>query len=268
MQYSGAFPKSMFLDQLIANTRKELFQECDYTTEREKQLRMRELLADDARYFVPNVIGELSTERVFTSEFASGMTMESSADNLPQSERDEIGLRIMNLTLRELFEWRYMQSDPNPANFIYNDRRRVLNLIDFGATHSYDAKFIDNYIEVVQAGANRDQQKIIDYSVKLGFLTGQENQIMLDTHAESVMTVAEPFREDKEFDFSKQDMTKRAYQLIPVMLKHRIKAPPPEVYSLHRKFSGKSSRSLLRREGGREKLHNNISRVINVGESK
>ena len=30
MQYSGAFPKSMFLDQLIANTRKELFQECDY----------------------------------------------------------------------------------------------------------------------------------------------------------------------------------------------------------------------------------------------
>ncbi len=35
MVYTGAFPKTMFLDQLIANTRKELFQECDYLKEKE-----------------------------------------------------------------------------------------------------------------------------------------------------------------------------------------------------------------------------------------
>jgi hypothetical protein len=33
-------------------------------------------------------------------------------------------------------------------------------------------------------------------------------------------------------------MTDRIYKLMPVMLKNRLKAPPPEVYSLHRKLSG------------------------------
>jgi aarF domain-containing kinase len=39
----------------------------------------------------------------------------------------------MELTLQELFKHRYLQSDPNPANFTFNRKRGVLNLLDFGA---------------------------------------------------------------------------------------------------------------------------------------
>lgn len=36
MEYTNIFPKTMFLDKLIANTRKELHEECDYTIEAAK----------------------------------------------------------------------------------------------------------------------------------------------------------------------------------------------------------------------------------------
>ena len=33
-------------------------------------------------------------------------------------------------------------------------------------------------------------------------------------------------------------MTEKVYKLMPIMLKNRLKSPPSEVYSLHRKLSG------------------------------
>jgi aarF domain-containing kinase len=39
MDYTGVFPKTMFLDDFIANTRVELKEECDYEMEAEKQIK-------------------------------------------------------------------------------------------------------------------------------------------------------------------------------------------------------------------------------------
>lgn len=41
MQWSNVFPKTMFLEELIKYTRKELMEECDYDAEREKQEKYR-----------------------------------------------------------------------------------------------------------------------------------------------------------------------------------------------------------------------------------
>ena len=50
-----------------------------------------------------------------------------------QDVRDAVGTTLLQLTLKELFQWRFMQTDPNWGNFLYDEHSRVLHLIDFGA---------------------------------------------------------------------------------------------------------------------------------------
>ena len=50
-----------------------------------------------------------------------------------QEVRDAVGTLLLQLTLKELFQWRFMQTDPNWGNFLYDAHSRTLHLIDFGA---------------------------------------------------------------------------------------------------------------------------------------
>ena len=61
---------------------------------------------------------------------------------------------------------------------------------------------------------------------------------MVDAHVNAVMILGEPFRNDGVIDFAAQDLSPRVQELIPIMLKHRLRPPPDETYSLHRKLSG------------------------------
>ena len=69
---------------------------------------------------------------------------------------------------------RFIQSDPNFANFLYDDPKRTINLIDFGAARAYSKEFVDGYMKLVWAAANEDKQTILEVSQDLGFITGDE----------------------------------------------------------------------------------------------
>lgn len=144
----------------------------------------------------------------------------------------------MDVTLREIFEWRFMQTDPNPGNFFFNPITKRLNLLDFGAAREFSPEFVKKYLDTVWGAANDDPQLILKATTDLGFLSGDESPAMVEAHIDSILIVGEPFANEGFFDFGNQKMTERIYKLMPVMLKNRLKAPPPEVYSLHRKLSG------------------------------
>ncbi len=238
MNYTGIFPKSMFLDDFITNTRVELKEECDYSLEAEKQMRYHELAKSIKNVSVPMVIRDLSRSNILTMEEIEGIDLDTCARELTQEERNFIGAKVMEVTLKEIFDWRFMQTDPNFANFFYNPNTETLFLLDFGAARDYDFGFCKNYLDTVFGASNNDPALIYKATKELGFLSGEESELMKAAHIESIIVVGQPFSKPGLFDFGNQSITKQIYELMPVMLKNRLKPPPPEVYSLHRKLSG------------------------------
>uniref|UniRef100_F6TP03 Coenzyme Q8B n=1 Tax=Ornithorhynchus anatinus TaxID=9258 RepID=F6TP03_ORNAN len=237
LKMSVALPEGLFADQSLRALQRELAWECDYLREAACARNFRQLLAGDPFFRVPEVIEELSTGRVLAMELVGGVPLDQ-CQGLDQEVRNEICSHLLRLCLRELFEFRFMQTDPNWANFLYDAQRHQLALLDFGASRTFGREFTDHYIEVVKAAADGDRERVLQKSQDLKFLTGYETKAFAEAHVEAVMILGEAFAAPGPFDFGEQETTRRIQALVPVMLRHRLCPPPEETYSLHRKLAG------------------------------
>lgn len=237
LKVGNLLPEGLYAENAIDVARREMAWEVDYLREAKHSRQFRELLKNMPEFYVPEVIEDLTSKQVLTTELIDGTSLDK-IENVNQDTIDKLCLDILRLCLKELFEFRFMQTDPNWSNFFYNPTTGQICLLDFGASRTYGKKFVDKYIKIIRGAAIGDRDMVIDNSIGLGFLTGYESKVMINAHADAVMILGEPFSKNEPFNFQAQDTTSRIKKLIPVMLRHRLSPPPEETYSLHRKMSG------------------------------
>lgn len=243
--------RRMDLNPLFQELRTLLEQEVNYRCEAQLQKQYKLLISemDSERYFsyfVPDVIDELSTNRVIAMSFSPGLSLRSWFATKPsRDQREALAIAVLDLYFYEFFKWGLVQTDPNWANFLIHEKesKPSLVLLDFGATRTYSSDFIQKYIRLLHFAASRDSKVLKEHVIDFGLMDPRESDSAFLVFEEMLNTAIRPFfskqSDSSLFDFSDQSHSLNAQMAAKALVDELIYSPPPyALVFLHRKLAG------------------------------
>ena len=169
LRVSGLLPSELDLRPLLGEAKRQLIEEADYVREGARMEDFAERLAGDPGFVVPRLEPEFTTAQVLAMSFVEGKPVETLAEADPEV-RDRVMGRLIDLVLRELFEFGVMQTDPNFANFRWQPEGEKLVLLDFGAVQPVAPETVEAYRALVSAGLAGDRDAVREAALAGGFL--------------------------------------------------------------------------------------------------
>jgi predicted unusual protein kinase regulating ubiquinone biosynthesis (AarF/ABC1/UbiB family) len=190
---------------------------------------------------VPRVHRDLSTRHVLAMDFVQGVPLEGlAAAGLPQGDRDTLATLFERLLFRELFEFRFMQTDPNFANYLWDPVGKRIVLLDFGSIREFTPAFVDKYKRTVRAVMANDPEGVRRGAVEIGYLAADAPVPAVHAVVDVIMLVCEPLRHRGPYDFGASTLPARARDIgFDLGVRQGLlQPPPPETIFLHRKLAG------------------------------
>ena len=130
MRVAKVLAPGMDAKAMAAEIRERLTEELDYEHEASTHRRFARTWRGHPFVVIPDVITELSRERVLVTEYVEGIGFEQ-VKQLPQPERDRFGEIVFRFFLGSLYRTRHFSADPHPGNYILMADGRVA-FLDFG----------------------------------------------------------------------------------------------------------------------------------------
>ena len=172
LRISGLLPAALDITPLLTEAKRQLHEEADYLREAEQMARYRALLSGSQRFVIPASLPELSGARVLAMDFVAGEPIET-LGAAPQAIRDEAMADLLGLVLRELFEFGFMQTDPNFANYRWQADTGRIVLLDFGAARAVPPATVVAYRRLMEAGLAQDRAALVAALQVAGFISPQ-----------------------------------------------------------------------------------------------
>ncbi len=223
-----------------------LLLELDYEAEVKNLLKFRNSLAPDQRFLIPNVIHDFSSHDIICMEFIQGTTLSKVLElgELKEEEKKYLADTLLDLFLKEFFEFKMMQTDPNFANYLIQKDNTVnalkVVLLDFGATKQFSVEFVKKYFQLIEGIYFNDREKILKVSYELGIFSEKEDSAVKAIYLEFIQHCVQLFqKENNPYDFSKEDLSKKLFESGVKLFKlQRYSQPHSEMVFLHRKIGG------------------------------
>jgi predicted unusual protein kinase regulating ubiquinone biosynthesis (AarF/ABC1/UbiB family) len=237
IRWSGLMPAELDLGPVMAEARRQLHDEADYAREGACMSRFHALLEGDARFVVPRHRPDLSAEGALAMTYEASEPIETLA-SAPPGTRDAAMTALIELCLRELFEFRLMQTDPNFANYRWRPETGQIVLLDFGATREITAAVAEGHMRLLHAGVARDREAVLAALEDLSFVrTG-----LAERHRTALLDMAEMGFDalGGPLDFAASDLPERMRRRGMEIGGERElwHIPPAETLFLQRKIGG------------------------------
>lgn len=241
----------------LEDVRAMLHREVDYRLEARKTSACGRRLRNDRRFVVPSVLPEHSGARVIATSFEHGFGVGSpDVEALPPARRNALGRAFLELFLREVFEWRELQTDPNFGNYRIRPaadgrgRDRIV-LLDFGAVREFPDSFIEPLREMIRGAYHGDIEQVIRGSLALGFVEADYPEEVQRSFAEVCAGVIEPLVARRgsvpaaaigpggQYSWRGSDLpTRIARRAAKAAFSRHFRVPPGEFLFLNRKLIG------------------------------
>ena len=78
----------------------------------------------------------------------------------PQDEKNKIFYKLMELLFKEIFDFGYIQTDPNYSNFLYDHKNNKIILLDFGASQKISIEVRNKFKNLLISTWNNNNTKI------------------------------------------------------------------------------------------------------------
>ncbi len=240
LRMARILPGEIDFGPLIEEAKRQLRDEADYETEAGHLRRYAALLADEPEVVVPDVHEDLSTSSILAMDRLHGVPLEDlCSPQYSDAERNRAAALLLRLVLREFFEFHFVQSDPNFANYLLLRDGRI-GLIDLGAGYAAPPALCRSYADLFRACADDDHQAQRAIATQIGFLGPSDGAGASQAMIDLISLATEPFRHEGLYDFGRSDLPARAREgSMALVFEHGFwRPPPPETLFLQRKLGG------------------------------
>jgi predicted unusual protein kinase regulating ubiquinone biosynthesis (AarF/ABC1/UbiB family) len=163
MMAPGMDPKAM-----AAEIRERLTEELDYELEAQNQRSFARGYRGHPFIRVPDVLTELSTERVLVSDWIDGIGFDD-VRAAPQPVRDRFGEIVFRFYIGSIFHIGRLMADPHPGNYLLQDDGRVA-FLDYDMSKRVARRQVELEIAAIQAVFDDDPERLRLALHELGFL--------------------------------------------------------------------------------------------------
>jgi predicted unusual protein kinase regulating ubiquinone biosynthesis (AarF/ABC1/UbiB family) len=239
LRVTGLLPRELDIAPLLDEAKRQLHEEADYLREASMMKRYGDLVGHNPAYLVPKPISSLTTTRILAMDYVEGGPIEDIVA-APQQTRDAVARALVQLVLRELFEWGIMQTDPNFANYRWQAATGKLVLLDFGAAREVPATTTQGYHALLMAGIDGDRAAVRKAAVDAGFLGGAaaaKHRVVVDDMIDVILAeLAKP----GPFDFGDRAFLTVLREQAMTLAGDRTTwhLPPTDTLFVQRKISG------------------------------
>lgn len=229
----------MDIGPLLAEAKRQLHAEADYLAEAQHLARFGALLDGSDIFVLPALHADLCTPQVLAMTYVESEPLDSLVD-APQAVRDRVAAALIDLVLRELFQFGAMQTDPNLANCRYDPRTGRVVLLDFGAVQPIPPDLAADFRALARAALDGGADDTRDAMLRIGYFgpaTVPHHQDLIQSMFNAAMA---PLRQHGPFDFGRSDLLERLRDMGLAIGNDRELAhvPPAATLFLHRKIGG------------------------------
>ncbi len=242
------------LDEFLEEVCSMLHDEVNYRREADMTEYMSDHVADDDRFIIPKVYRDYCSDSVLALEYLPGYEVTSDkVKKLPLAQRNHLAQAMLDLFLREVFDWGVLQTDPNFGNYrilLDGDKPRLV-LLDFGAVCEFSDDFLDPLRATIVHAFRDNLPGVVEGVVGLRCVSSDHPEEVQESFARFCMQLLEPLEENLssvpkyalnsrgEYKWAKSQLIKRAGKMAAKSsFSPHFTLPPKEFALIARKLTG------------------------------